>query len=312
MGLLVEGQWKDQWYDTEKTGGRFEREQAGFRNWIGSDEFPAEADRYHLYVCYACPWASRALIFRKLKQLEGVIGLSAVEPLMLENGWEFGDQGDPLTGVKYLYELYTKAKPEYTGRVTVPVLWDKDQETIVNNESADIIRMLNSEFDLWGDAKLDFYPKELRDEIDRVNEFVYPCINNGVYKAGFATAQNAYDEAVKTLFDALDSLEARLAEQRYLCGDHITEADWRLFTTLVRFDPVYATHFKCNIRNLREYRHLWGYTRELYQIPGVADTVRFDQIKRHYYMSHPTINPTRIVPAGPKLDFNAPHGRDKI
>jgi putative glutathione S-transferase len=321
MGRLIEGEWHDQWYDTSRTGGRFVREDAGFRNWVtrdgspgptGEGGFRAEPGRYHLYVSYACPWASRAMIFRKLKGLEDVIGVSVVGPLMLENGWEFADEPDPLLGIRCMHQLYTRAKPDYTGRVTVPALWDKQRETIVSNESAEVIRMLNSAFDEWGRDDLDFYPEELRDEIDEVNAFVYPHINNGVYRAGFATRQEAYEEAVTEVFDGLDELERRLAGRRYLCGSRLTEADWRLFTTLIRFDPVYVGHFKCNVRCLREYPNLWGYTRELYQMPGIAETVDFDHIKRHYYMSHPTVNPTRIVPAGPRLDLDAPHGRERL
>lgn len=321
MGRLIEGEWHDEWYDTKKSGGRFVREDAGFRNWVtrdgspgpsGEGGFKAEPGRYHLYVSYACPWASRTLIFRKLKELEDVIGVSVVSPPMLENGWEFAGEPDPLLGIRHMHELYTRAKPDYTGRVTVPVLWDKERETIVSNESAEIIRMLNSAFDEWGRGDLDFYPETLRAEIDEVNAFVYPNVNNGVYRAGFATRQDAYEEAVNEVFHGLDELERRLGERRYLCGSRLTEADWRLFTTLIRFDPVYVGHFKCNIRCLREYPNLWGYTRELYQVPGIADTVDFDHIKRHYHMSHPTVNPTRIVPAGPRLDLEAPHGRDRL
>jgi len=312
VGLLIDGEWHDRWYDTKKTGGRFVRKQSAFRNWIGEGDFPAEPGRYHLYVSYACPWASRALIFRKLKGLENVIGLSVVDPLMLENGWSFGESGDSLTGITHLHELYTRARPDYTGRVTVPALWDRETQTIVNNESSEIIRILNTQFDEWGRDDLDFYPEALRDQIDRINAFVYPNVNNGVYKAGFATTQQAYEDAATAVFEALDDLEERLAGQRYLCGERLTEADWRLFTTLVRFDPVYVRHFKCNLYCLREYPNLWGYTRELYQVPGIADTVDFDHIKRHYHKSHPTINPTRIVPIGPELDFDRPHGRDPL
>jgi putative glutathione S-transferase len=317
MGLLIDGEWRDKWYDTESTGGRFVRSEAAFRDRItadGSSGFKAESGRYHLYVSFACPWASRALIYRKLKGLEDHISLSVVNPLMLDHGWTFepwdGVVADPVVDADYLHQIYTAARPDYTGRVTVPVLWDLERSTIVNNESAEIIRMLDREFDRVGATGPRYCPAELEDEIDAVNEFVYDNVNNGVYKAGFATTQDAYEEAVTALFDALDELEQRLGRNRYLLGDRITEADWRLFTTLVRFDPVYVGHFKCNIRRLVDYPNLWGYCRDLYQVPGVADTVHFDHIKHHYYGSHPTINPTGVVPAGPALDFDRPHGRD--
>ncbi|HZO14289.1 MAG TPA: glutathione S-transferase family protein [Polyangiaceae bacterium] len=308
MGLLIEGKWHDRWYETKK--GRFVRDQTVFRDRIAA----AEPNRYHLYVSYACPWASRTLIFRKLKKLEDVIGLSVVHPLMLEHGWTFEDcdgcTGDTVNGKKYLYEIYLLAKPDYTGRVTVPVLWDKKERTIVNNSSPEIIRILNSEFNaLSGESELDFYPEALRPEIDEMNELVYPNVNDGVYRCGFATTQAAYEEAFDNLFNTLDQLEARLARQRYLCGDRITEADWRLFTTLVRFDPVYHGHFKCNLRRLVDYPNLWGYTRDLYQVPGVAETVHLDHIKQHYYGSHKHINPTGIVPKGPDIDYAMPHDR---
>lgn len=325
MGLLVEGKWQDKWYDTGKTGGRFVRQDAAFRNWITSDGsagptgeegFKAEAGRYHLYVSLACPWAHRTLIFRKLKRLEDKISITIVDPLMLEEGWTItgnfpGTLPDTVNGKTRLHEIYSLAKPDYTGRVTVPVLWDKARSTIVSNESADIIRMLNSAFNrLEGvNATLDFYPEKLRPEIDRINKVVYDGINNGVYKAGFATTQAAYEDAVTALFDELDSVEARLASQRYLAGERLTEADWRLFTTLVRFDAVYHGHFKCNLRRIADYPSLWNYTRELYQVPGIADTVNLDHIKHHYYASHRTINPTGIVPLGPIIDFTAPHDR---
>lgn len=321
MGLLIDGVWRDQWYDTKSTGGRFKRQDSAFRNWVTADGeagptgeggFKAEPDRYHLYVSLACPWAHRTLIFRKLKKLDGLIGVSVVDPLMLEHGWTFGEGTDELLGKRYLHEVYKTARPDYTGRVTVPVLWDKRQNTIVSNESADIIRMLNSAFDAWGDAGLDFYPEALRAEIDEVNAFVYDRVNNGVYKAGFATEQGPYEEAFDALFEALDELEARLSRQRYLAGDRLTEADWRLFTTLVRFDPVYFGHFKCNRRRLADYPNLWGFTRELYQAPGVAETVNLTHIKRHYYESHKTINPTGIVPKGPAIDYAGAHGRDRL
>jgi len=312
MGLLVDGVWQDAWYDTKKTKGRFERSESRFRDWItadGSSGFPAEAGRYHLYVAYACPWAHRTLIFRALKGLEDMISVSVVEPLMLENGWTFAEGADSVNASRYLYEVYLKADPNYSGRVTVPVLWDKKTGTVVSNESAEIIRMLNSAFDGLGAAPGDYYPEPLRTEIDAVNDRVYHTVNNGVYKAGFATTQEAYEEAVTALFDSLDWLEDRLSRQRYLAGDRPTEADWRLFTTLARFDAVYHGHFKCNLRRLADYPNLWALTRELYQVPGVAETVNLDHIKRHYYGSHKTINPTGIVPKGPVLDFTEPHGR---
>ncbi|MDF2095479.1 glutathione S-transferase family protein [Aquibaculum arenosum] len=326
MGLLIDGKWHDQWYDTDSTGGRFERSESAFRNWItpdgspgpsGSGGFAAEQGRYRLYVSLACPWAHRALIFRKLKGLESAIPVSVVHWRMKENGWEFRTDddpsgavtGDPLFGADFLHQLYTRAKPDYSGRVTVPVLWDEKRETIVSNESAEIIRMLNSAFDEAGAHAGDYYPQALRSEIDAINEMVYDRVNNGVYKAGFATTQAAYEEAVTDLFETLDDLEARLGRQRYLVGDRPTEADWRLFTTLLRFDPVYVGHFKCNLRRLVDYPNLWAYTRELYQVPGVAETVNFHHIKHHYYGSHDTINPTGVVPLGPLLDFEAPHGR---
>lgn len=317
MGMLVNGVWQDTWYDTKSTGGRFVRPQPAFHHQVSSAadaEFPAEPDRYHLYVSLACPWAHRTLIVRKLKRLEKVIGVSVVHPYMGEQGWSFdtghpGTTGDPVNGAQYMHQLYTKARPDYTGRVTVPVLWDKQRGTIVNNESSEIVRILNSAFDAFGDPEVDLYPEPLRAEIDRINDFVYDRINNGVYKAGFATSQEAYTEAVTALFDALEEIEQRLGRQRYLVGDRITEADWRLFTTLVRFDAVYVGHFKCNLKRLVDFPNLWAYTRELYQVPGIADTVNLEHIKRHYYTSHPTINPTRIIPVGPQIDFTAPHGR---
>jgi glutathionyl-hydroquinone reductase len=314
MGKLVGGVWRDEWYDTTKTGGQFQREDAPFRDAIradGSSGFPAEAGRYHLYVSYACPWASRVLIVRKLKGLEEVLPVSAVEPVWGE-GWRFSEAlPDPVYGVEHLHELYTRAKPYFTGRVTVPVLWDTVTETIVSNESSEIIRMLDREFAAFGND-LELLPADLAGEIEELNAFIYPAVNNGVYRAGFATTQDAYEAAFDQLFAALDTLEERLAGQRYLCGDRLTEADWRLFTTLVRFDPVYHGHFKCNLRRLVDYEHLWGYTRDLYQVPGVAETVDMDHIKRHYYGSHPTINPSGVVPKGPALDLLAPHGRERL
>jgi Predicted glutathione S-transferase len=315
MGLLVDGVWQDRWYDTQSTRGRFVRQETAFRHRIGADgtsPFPPAAGRYHLYVSYACPWAHRTLIFRALKGLEETVTVSVVHPLMLENGWELDDGADPVNGARFLHQVYTLAKPDYTGRVTVPVLWDRQTATIVNNESAEIIRMFNAAFDGLGAVGPDFYPEALRAEIDEVNDFVYPAINNGVYRAGFATTQDAYDEAYDILFAALDTLERRLAGQRYLVGERITEADWRLFTTLIRFDAVYHGHFKCNRQRLADFPHLHAYVRELYQWPGVAATVHFDHIKRHYYGSHRTINPSGVVPKGPILDFDQPHDRDRL
>ena len=324
MGMLVDGVWKDVWYDTKSTKGHFKRGQSQFRNWITADGsagpagdagFKAEAGRYHLYVSLACPWAHRTLIFRKLKRLEDLISVSVVDPLMLSNGWEFRNENDGtidhLYGYEALWQLYLKADPGYTGRVTVPVLWDKRESRIVSNESAEIIRMFNTAFDGITGSRENFYPERLRAEIDEINGWIYDTVNNGVYKAGFATTQEAYQGAVTSLFDALDVLETRLGSRRYLTGDSVTEADWRLFTTLVRFDPVYVGHFKCNIRRVADYPNLAGYLRELYQWPGVAETVNFDHIKQHYYRSHATINPTGIVPVGPVIDLDAPHGRDR-
>jgi len=317
MGLLIDGQWHDKWYDTDSTGGKFERSAAQFRNWVEASpeaRFPAASGRYHLYVSYACPWAHRTLIFRQLKQLEQHITVSVVHPLMLENGWEFAQQplDDGLYGLDFLYQLYLKADPNYSGRVTVPVLWDKQQQTIVSNESADIIRMFNSAFnDLTGN-NLDLYPQALRGEIDAINDVVYDAINNGVYKCGFATQQDAYEEAYQQLFAQLDALEQRLGEQKFLVGDTLTEADWRLFTTLVRFDAVYYGHFKTNHKRIVDYPNLWAYVRALYQVPGIAETVVMDHIQQHYYGSHKTINPTGIVPVGPELDFTAPHQRGEV
>jgi putative glutathione S-transferase len=323
MGLLVDGQWKDQWYDTESTGGKFKRQEQAYRHWITADGepgpsgeggFQAEPDRYHLYVSLACPWAHRALIVRALKGLEEMLPISVVHWYMAEHGWTFepgpGVIPDPIHNVERLYQLYQKADPGFTGRVTVPVLWDKQRDTIVNNESSEIIRMLNTAFDELGAEAGDYYPEPLREEIDAVNERVYHTLNNGVYKSGFATTQEAYEEAVYPLFETMDWLEERLAGSRWLVGNTLTEADIRLFTTLVRFDPVYHGHFKCNVRRLTEYPNLWGFTRDLYQHPKIRETVNFEHIKKHYYASHETINPTRIVPVGPELDFEAPHGRE--
>ena len=325
MGLLVDGEWRDQWYDTKSTGGRFKRDISRFRNWVtadgragpsGASGFQAEEGRYHLYVSYACPWAHRTLIFRKLKGLEDMISVSVVHWYMAENGWTFADGDgvipDPIHDADYMYQVYQAADASYTGRVTVPVLWDKTKDTIVSNESADIIRMFNSAFDGIGATEGDYYPEDLREEIDDVNARVYTTVNNGVYKAGFATTQAAYEEAVEPLFESLEWLDGRLSTQRYLMGDRITEADWRLFTTLLRFDPVYVGHFKCNRRRIVDFEYLWPYVRDLYQVPGVAETVHMDHIKSHYYCSHDTINPTRIVPVGPDIDYSEPHGRDAL
>jgi len=325
MGLLVDGKWVDRWYDTKDSGGRFVRSQSQWRDWVTVDGrpapgrtrgFKAEPGRYHLYVSLACPWAHRTLIFRALKKLDNIISVSVVHHFMGENGWTFlaedGATGDTLYGLDFLHQIYTKADPAYSGRVTVPVLWDKKEQTIVSNESSEIIRMLNSAFDEWGDASVDFYPQALRAEIDAVNDLVYPAVNNGVYRAGFATTQEAYEEAFSELFTALDTVEDRLSRQRYLVGDRLTEADWRLFTTLVRFDPVYVGHFKCNLRRIVDYPNLSNYLRDLFQVPGVAQTVNMRHIKAHYYGSHATINPTRIIPVGPEIDHFAAHDRDRF
>lgn len=317
MGLLVDGVWHDQWYDTESTGGRFERPATVFRNAIDPDgAHPPASGRYHLYVSLACPWAHRALIVRRLKGLEPHIGVSVVHPYMGSGGWHFdarypGATEDALFGFEYLHALYQRADPHYTGRVTVPALWDRTRDTLVNNESADLVRLLNRAFDgLPGvDAAMDLYPADRAGRIDALNERIYHAVNNGVYKAGFATSQAAYEEAVGELFTALDELDDRLGEQRYLTGGTPTEADWRLFTTLVRFDAVYVGHFKCNRYRIADYPHLSGYLRDLYQQPGIAGTVNIDHIKRHYYTSHPMINPTGVIPVGPVLDLTAPHDR---
>ena len=325
MGLLVNGEWKDRWYETEKSGGAFVREDSKLRGWItpggepgpdGRPGFAAEPGRYHLYVSYACPWAHRTLIFRKLKKLEDIIGVSVTDPHMLEYGWEYPPTGngtaDEVNGFRYHYQLYTATDPDYTGRVTVPVLWDKKNRTIVNNESAEIIRMLNSSFSEYTDVHTDYYPEELRGDIDDVNAEVYENVNNGVYRCGFATSQEAYEKAFKALFATLDKLELRLDKQRYLVGARVTEADWRLFTTLVRFDVVYYGHFKTNLRRISDFSNLSNYLRDLYQQPGIAETVHFDHIKLHYYYSHASVNPTRIVPLGPEIDLGAPHDRDRL
>lgn len=324
MGLLIEGHWKDQWYESSADGA-FQREQAQRRNWVTADGAPgpsgeggfkAEAGRYHLYVSLACPWAHRTLILRKLKGLESLIDVSVVSWLMLENGWTFdtstGSSGDALDDLEFMHQRYTEDDPEYTGRVTVPVLWDKKLKRIVSNESAEIIRMFNSAFnDLTGNH-LDLYPESLRGEIDALNEQIYPAVNNGVYLAGFATSQGAYEKAFDAVFAKLDELEVLLGEKRYLAGEYLTESDVRLFTTLVRFDAVYHGHFKCNLRRLNEYPNLSNWLRELYQWPGVAQTVDFEHIKHHYYASHRTINPTGIVPKGPMQDFTVGHDRARL
>ncbi len=325
MGLLVDGQWQDRWYDTKESGGKFVRSQARFRNWVTADGgpgssgeggFKAEAGRYHLYVSLACPWAHRTLIFRKLKKLENLIPVTVVDWYMAENGWEFstrdGATPDPLFGASYLHEIYTRADPTYSGRVTVPVLWDKHASTIVSNESSEIIRMMNSAFNDLTDDRQDFYPEPLRQQIDAINARVYETVNNGVYRCGFATKQAAYEEAFDELFASLDWLEGILQQSRYLAGGQLTEADWRLFTTLIRFDAVYHGHFKCNQRRVGDYAALSNYVRELYQMPGIASTVDLHHIKNHYYASHETINPHRIVPKGPLLDFTAPHNRGML
>ena len=322
MGLPQEGRWVDQGYNTQETSGRFVRRAPQFRNWItadgapgpsGTGGFKGEARRYHLYVSLACPWAHRTLIFRTLKGLEAMIPVSIVHWYMAGNGWTFapgdGVVPDTVNGAEFLHQVYTAAKPDYSGRVTVPVLWDKKAGTIVSNESSEIIRMFNWAFDEAGAKAGDYYPEPLRAEIDALNGRIYDTVNNGVYKAGFATAQDAYEEAVVPLFETLDWLEERLSKQRYLTGSTITEADWRLFTTLVRFDPVYAGHFKCNIRRIADYPNLSGYVRDLFQQPGVAATVNLEHIKNHYYASHESVNPSRVVPLGPAIDYSAPHDR---
>ena len=322
MSLMVKGKLQDDWYEAETESGEFIRQDSQFRYWItpngqpgptGAGGFAAEPDRYHLYVSYACPWANRTLIYRKLKKLEHVISVNVVHPHMGPKGWDFGDYpdatDDALYGFKYLHEAYSLAQPDYSGIVTVPVLWDKRRHTIVNNESSEIIRMLNQAFDNWGDASIDFYPESLRPEIDAINALVYENINNGVYRVGFARDQDSYERAFDALFAALDEIETRLATQRYLVGKQITEADWRLFVTLIRFDAVYVGHFKCNLRRIADYPNLSNYLRELYQLPGIAETVNFPHIKQHYYYSHTEINTTRIVPKGPELDLESAHNR---
>ena len=325
MGMLVDGKWHDVWYDTKASKGRFVRSEAQFRNWVTADGSPgpsgkggfrAEPGRYHLYISPACPWAHRTLIFRKLKGLEPMIGLSAVNSFMGAEGWTFepgpGVIEDSINGARRVYEVYLAADSNYSGRATVPILWDKAQGTIASNESKEIIRMFNSAFDGVGATGPDFYPEPLRAEIDELNEVIYHTVNNGVYKSGFATTREAYEDAVTAVFETLDMLEERLATRRYLTGTTITEADWRLWTTLVRFDPVYFGHFKCNVRRIVDYPNLWGYTCDLYQQPGIAETVDIPYIQAHYYGSHESINPHRILPAGPDIDYSAPHDRARL
>lgn len=321
MGRLVKGVWCDEWYETSKHAGEFVREDSRFHHWVTADGAPgptgeggfkAEAGRYHLYVSLACPWAHRTLIFRSLKKLQDVISVSVTAPHMLEQGWEYPDNEDVVNGFRYHYQLYTASQADYSGRSTVPVLWDKQRQMIVSNESSEIIRMLNSAFAAFTDDQTDYYPPPLRDDIDEINRLVYSEINNGVYRCGFATTQSAYEAAFDRLFVALDQVEAHLDQHRYLVGNTLTEADWRLFTTLVRFDPVYVGHFKCNLRRIADYPQLSNYLRDLYQISGVSETVDFYHIKQHYYYSHDTINPTRIVPKGPEMDLMASHDRARF
>jgi putative glutathione S-transferase len=307
MGYLAHGTWVDEWYDTASSGGQFVRQDSRFRAWLGPDgDYSPEAGRYHLYVSWACPWAHRTLIYRALKGLTDAIGVTVVDPLMLSNGWVIAPDADPVNHAEFLWQVYAKADSDYVGRVTVPVLWDRQRETIVNNESGEIIRM----FDAWPGARGPlFRPPELASDIDALNAEIYPAVNNGVYRAGFATTQAAYEEAYQKLFAMLDRLERRLGDRSFLLGKQVTEADWRLFTTLLRFDPVYHGHFKCNRNRLVDFPELWDYTRTLYQVPGVAETVHFDHIKTHYYGSHRTINPTGVVAAGPRVDFSMPTRR---
>tara|TARA_R110002124_G_scaffold103524_1_gene252637 strand:- start:879 stop:1868 length:990 start_codon:yes stop_codon:yes gene_type:complete len=326
MGVLVDGEWQNTWYDTSASGGKFERSAAKFRNWVTEDGsagisgeagFPAQSGRYHLYVSYACPWAHRVLIFRALKGLQDHISVSVVHPDMLEDGWTFdtdfnGATGDTLAGGEYARDIYLKAAPKFSGRATVPILWDIQKNTIVSNESSEIIRMFNSAFDTVTGNEDDYWPLALRDQIEALNDRIYNTVNNGVYQAGFATSQDAYEGAVYPLFDSLDWIESNLSKNRYLTGSKLTEADWRLFTTLVRFDLVYHLHFKCNRKRIIDYPNIWAYTRELYQIPNIADTVHFDHIVRHYHYSHNMINPNRIIPINPILDFSAPHDRGRL
>lgn len=322
MGMLIKGELVDNWLDKEMDEGEFKRMESTFRNWVtpggsagatGTGGFAAEADRYHLYVSAACPWAHRTVIFRKLKKLENVIGLSNVEPDMLDKGWTFSEQGDyidHLYAYRYMHEIYTRADKEFTGQITVPVLWDKKLNTIVNNESSEIIRMLNSAFNKFTDVATDYYPESLRKGIDAVNKPIYNNINNGVYRCGFSTTQAAYERAFDRLFNELDQVEKKLSTNRYLLGNQVTEADWRLFTTLIRFDAVYVGHFKCNLKRIFDYPNLSNYMRELYQQPGIAETVDIDYIKRHYYYSHTSVNPTQLIPKGPELHFELPHDRE--
>ncbi|RKF20191.1 glutathione S-transferase family protein [Alginatibacterium sediminis] len=325
MGLLIQGKWHDQWYNTEENKGHFKRSESQFRNWVTEDGsagpsgiagFKAEVGRYHLYVSHACPWANRAMIFRQLKGLEQVIDYSVVHWRMQDQGWTFEDGDgvipDPINNAELLHQVYTAADSQYTGRVTVPILWDKQQQTIVSNESSEIIRMFNSAFNKAGANALDFYPLGLREQIDAINERVYSDINNGVYKCGFATSQDAYEASLSALFTSLDWLEEKLSSQRYLCGNQLTEADWRLFTTLVRFDSVYVGHFKCNLKRIADYPNLQAYLCDLYQHANVSETVNMDHIKKHYYISHTMINPSQVVPQGPFLDFSVKHGRDTM
>ena len=322
-GQMIDGVWHTRFHDTKSTGGRFKRTEPKFRNWVtpdgsagpsGTGGFPAARGRYHLYVSLACPWAHRTVLFRKLKGLEDLISMSEVEPVMGEEGWQFGPDADldTVNGKQKLNEIYVLADPRYTGRVSVPVLWDKESRTIVNNESPEIIRMLNTAFDAFTNERADYYPVELRAEIDAINKRVFETVNNGVYRSGFASTQDAYEEAFVDVFTTLDWLEEKLSSQRYLAGGRITEADWRLFTTILRFDAVYYSHFKCNLRRIADYPNLSNYLRELYQWPGVADTVNMDHIKRHYYMSMLQLNPSGIVPLGPALDFEAKHDRGRF
>ena len=326
MGLLIDGHWSSAWYDTSKSEGQFVRDTARYRNWVtadgsagpsGKSGFAAESGRYHLYLSYACPWAHRTLIFRHLKGLDLHIGISSVHPLMLDDGWTFaidahGGTGDNLHDASFMHQVYTRSDPQASGRVTVPVLWDRETDQIVSNESSEIIRMFNSAFDGITGNRDDYCPAALQDQINIINDEIYSCINNGVYKAGFATTSSAYEDAVTKLFASLDRMEAHLARHRYLVGDQLTEADWRFFTTLIRFDAVYVGHFKCNIRRIADYPALSSYMRALYQMPGIADTVRLDEIKRHYYASHRNLNPTGIIPVGPVLDLDAPHDRGSL
>ncbi len=325
MGQLVDGTWHSDWDGGRTSNGQFVRANSQFRNWVtpdgapgpsGDGGFKAETGRYHLYVSYACPWAHRALIYRSLKGLDDMIGVSVVSSRMKDRGWEFTADddlvGDKLFASDFLYEVYLKADPAYTGRVTVPVLWDREQETVVSNESSEIIRMMNSAFDDIGATAIDYYPENLRSEIDPLNERIYETVNNGVYRSGFAVSQEAYETAAHALFETLDSLEDKLSGQRFLAGPTPTEVDWRLFPTLLRFDPVYHGHFKCNLRRLVDYPNLWAYTRDLFQWPGIEPTCNFKHIKRHYYSSHVNVNPTGIVPIGPDIDFNAPHNRTNL